>query len=252
MNLVFDTKRFGLASNKKFVETRYTLLKIFVGVFVFSLVLLPFMLGLIQGSRNEIDFVINVEEFNRIRLAVLFALISMSFGIYFYGSNNHISKERFIDSLKLPNSVFEKWLLDVLSTFLFIVIILGIFCVADYVIVSTFLTETPLPYKDYLFKPFSDDNVIFLAVILIIGIIINVLSTIHGNEKGKGVWIFYTWFGALYGLNIGLNYLFFGSDIAIGKKFASFPFSQLMTYVLMPIAILLGLIYFFRLKEKEV
>lgn len=264
MNSVFDTKRTWWLLRKLVVEVRIDFLQLLALLFVIDMI---FLNGVLSFADNV------VRVYDKVRLIAFVMGLSIAGSLYLYRTTKKLQeKERQIDDFKLPNSILEKCVINVAHSFVLLTTILAVFWFSDWLTINVSTSFILTDGADH----FSLNNpmgfiyigaLIFFFICCILGYIQHTIE-----NKTKGTVFSFMWFGFFFCVNVILNFIFLKGTIP--TTYMSLPFmklklknpnfeynyyvitsgitnNQVILYFLLPIAVLTILIYFFRLKEKE-
>jgi hypothetical protein len=261
MNEIFNFKRFSLSIRRLFVEKG---IKMIGSILIILLVITLFM--------N-----MNFDPGFYVEIRMVFLILALMFGPVLYMgvvANEFTNHSKGISYLLMPNSTFEKWILNNVVVIAFYYFVFGaLFRLIDLWMVGRLHNSFDLP-EGMLTTMDYTSNEIIIASLVGTGISIGILLGSHYFKKNSMVLSLLIMFGLLM-LVFFLDYLFanilfngqiyFGDTAPFGSVAVTDPTSalghydvqtplnaiQLVSYVFVPVVAMLSLTYFVRIKEKQ-
>ncbi len=258
---IFNLKRFSLSLRRLFVEKG---IKMIGSILIILLVMILFM---------NIEFAPGF--YTEIRL--FFLILALMFGPVLYMgivANEFTNHSKGISYLLMPNSAFEKWLLNnVVVVALYYVVFGLLFRLVDIWMVGRLTTAYNLPESVLSITEFTSDGFV-IATIIGTAISLGILLGSHYFKKNSMIISLLIMFGLLI-VVFFLDYAFanilfdglvqFGNSapfgpvsitdptLAVGRYDLAFSITvkQLITYTFVPLIAMLSLTYFVRIKEKQ-
>jgi len=276
MNSVFNLKRTGWLIKQHFIEYKLTYLILLITVLIVDLFFLNSVFFLFDPEGNELMKVY-------LGLRISFFILSVVIGgiTYFYSLTRRLeTKERQIDDFKLPNSIFEKCFVNILNITLATITITLMFWGVDYLVCHRLLANSEVPVAIHAIPPFNPFEFIYAVYLIFffVGSIFLGFISHTFKRKTRGILVVIGLFIAILLINYVLNGMFFydlAHDLGLSKR-VKLPFQnlelkhigakkwgnyiisngitrdQILLYFMLPITIFTVLIYYFRLKEKEI
>ena len=261
MNTLFSPKRFALAFRRLMVEKG---IKMFGSILIILFVILLFM--------N-----INVTPGTYFNIQSIFLVLGLMFGPVLYMAviaNEFTNQSKGIAYLMLPNSTFEKWLLNnVVVIAIYFIVFSGLFRLLDLWMIGRL--EANFDLHNAGIQPIAFDSEIYqIAALVGTGISLAILLGSHYFKKNSLIFTLVILFVGFIIVFIGdhfiANALFdgrvlFGDSAPFGSVYISniehnhrevllesqINPQQTIKYIFIPILAVLSITYFVRLKEKE-
>ncbi len=258
---IFNIKRFSLSLRRLFVEKG---IKMIGSILIILLVMILFM---------NIEFAPGF--YTEVRL--FFLILALMFGPVLYMgivANEFTNHSKGISYLLMPNSAFEKWLLNNVVVIALYYIVFGLlFRLVDMWMVGRLMTTFNLPEGVLTTTEFTSDGFV-IATIIGTAISLGILLGSHYFKKNSMIISLLLMFALLilvFFLDYSFANILFNGQVYFGDTAPFGPVSitdplltagrydlaspvsvkQLITYTFVPVIAILSLTYFVRIKEKQ-